>query len=171
MWDSGYGSIAPVTPARASRFLAGTWDVVSVQTTARTSPTYERFQWRFVTPDSAHARNACPPFGCRAARPVVAVVAAVDPKVPFDSALLVHGVEREDRGQVVYDQTANHLSLTFGPLALDKPGPGYAFAAVSDRAFSGRWADGGLVGPIMPYGDVRVWERPEGYFCAHRISR
>jgi hypothetical protein len=143
--------------------------VLYVQTAARTSPSYDRWQWRFVGTDSAHRTVRCPMGPCRRSLPIVAIGAQLDAKIPFDSASLMNGTEREDRGWITYDSTSNHLTLIFGPLAFDKPGPIYSFTHVSDTAFSGRWIDGGLTGPMLRYGDVEAWERPEGYFCAHRI--
>lgn len=158
--------------AIATRLLVGRWDVIRVQTMATDSMTIQRSRWLFVAPDSIHRLVQCAGGPCGHRNPaIVAIGVPANGTTVVDSAGLVNDLNRTDRGEVTYDTVNKALSLHFGPIAPDAPGPNYSISTATDSLLEGRWVDGGLRGYPVRRGGVDFMELPEGYFCARRSGR
>jgi hypothetical protein len=160
-----------VSPATASRALAGIWDLVAITTEGAAPAEVARWPLRLVQTDTGVwyqcALGPCP--NRRAA--FVAAGAPLRRSVTFDSVAASQRRSTDpERIDVRYDSTTNHLTLWPGAVILDA-GTFYAVTEVSDTLLAGRWTDGSYVIAEVSRAGIKTLEHQQGFFCARRLGR
>lgn len=169
MWPTPTGSSNDPRTAPTARglqgLLTGTYDILVVTTEGVERPTVERWQFRLMPSDSV-AASRCTFGACDSDRSFPLVGHKGVSLSARDSLKLVRR-QLLDSAEFDVSFTPKFGRLSIQEVTASDAGGFYMYPdALTAQGFSGRWSDAGMLGVSFKRDNVRVVERPSGYFCA-----